>query len=78
MRATVPMLAAVLVLAGCASRDPGRVLVVNDANAVRGCQIIGTVADNELDDLQKKAARVEAARPTLVVRPFRAPRARSG
>jgi hypothetical protein len=34
------------------------VRVVDDANLVRGCQVIGTVADNDLEDLQKKAARV--------------------
>ena len=48
-----------LVLAGCASTTtPVAVLVVNDANRVRGCRVLGTVADNELDDLQKKAARL--------------------
>jgi hypothetical protein len=34
------------------------VLVVNDESRVRGCRALGTVADNELDDLQKKAARL--------------------
>jgi len=34
------------------------VLVVEDAERVRGCRPLGTVADNELDDLQKKAARL--------------------
>lgn len=38
--------------------EPARVLVVTDVNLVRHCQIVGTVADNELQDLQKKAARV--------------------
>ena len=48
-----------LALAGCASTTtPVAVLVVNDANRVRGCRVLGTVADNELDDLQKKAARL--------------------
>lgn len=49
-----------LVLVGCASssNEAGRVRVVNDATLVRGCQVIGTVADNELEDLQKKAARL--------------------
>ena len=48
-----------LVLAGCASKPtPVGVLVVNDENRVRGCRVLGTVADNELDDLQKKAARL--------------------
>lgn len=48
-----------LLLAGCASKPtPVAVLVVNDENRVRGCRVLGTVADNELDDLQKKAARL--------------------
>lgn len=48
-----------LVLAGCASKPtPVAVLVVNDESRVRGCRVLGTVADNELDDLQKKAARL--------------------
>jgi starvation-inducible outer membrane lipoprotein len=48
-----------LVLAGCASTTkPVGVLVVNDESRVRGCRVLGTVADNELDDLQKKAARL--------------------
>ncbi len=48
-----------LVLAGCASKPkPVGVLVVNDENRVRGCRVLGTVADNALDDLQKKAARL--------------------
>jgi hypothetical protein len=48
-----------LIVAGCASSDqPARVRVVNDESLVRGCRVIGTVADNELEDLQKKAARL--------------------
>lgn len=49
-----------LALAGCASssQEAGRVRVVNDAELVRGCEVLGTVADNDLEDLQKKAARV--------------------
>jgi hypothetical protein len=48
-----------LVLAGCASTEkPVAVLVVQDESRVRGCRVLGTVADNELDDLQKKAARI--------------------
>jgi hypothetical protein len=52
-----------LVLAGCGSSGsttttPAGVLVVNDESRVRGCRPLGTVADNELDDLQKKAARL--------------------
>lgn len=49
-----------LVLAGCASSsiEGSRVRVVYDAKLVRGCQVLGTVADNELEDLQKKAAKL--------------------
>lgn len=50
---------AALLLAGCASApEPGRVRIVNDANLVRDCKVIGTVSDNNMEDLQKKAARV--------------------
>ncbi len=52
-------------LAGCASGskevssiDASRVRVVNDASQVTGCEVLGTVADNDFEDLQKKAARV--------------------
>jgi hypothetical protein len=38
--------------------EPARVRVVSDANLVGGCQVLGTVADNEFEDLQKKAARL--------------------
>jgi len=48
------LFACLLALAGCASTKPG-VLVVEDENRVRGCRPLGTVADNEMDDLQKKA-----------------------
>jgi hypothetical protein len=48
-----------LVVAACASTEkPVAVLVVQDEARVRGCRVLGTVADNELDDLQKKAARI--------------------
>jgi hypothetical protein len=51
--------ACLLALAACASpQKPVSVLVVEDAERVRGCRPLGTVADNELDDLQKKAARL--------------------
>ena len=51
--------ACLLALAACASPPkPVSVLVVEDAERVRGCHPLGTVADNELDDLQKKAARL--------------------
>jgi hypothetical protein len=50
---------------GCASSskdvpisDSARVRVVNDASQVRGCQVLGTVADNDFQDLQRKAAKV--------------------
>ena len=44
--------------AGCASTPEPGVLVVDDESRVRGCRVLGTVADNELDDLQKKALRI--------------------
>ena len=48
-----------LVLAGCASApEPLRVRVVQDKNLVSGCKVLGTVSDNDMGDLQKKAARV--------------------
>ena len=48
-----------LVLAGCLSTTkPVGVLVVNDESRVRGCRVLGTVADNELEDLQRKAAQL--------------------
>ena len=49
-----------LMLAGCASAEkkPVAVLVVQDEARVRGCRVLGTVSDNELGDLQKKAARI--------------------
>ena len=51
--------ACLFALAACASpQKPVSVLVVEDAERVRGCRPLGTVADNELDDLQKKAARL--------------------
>jgi hypothetical protein len=54
-----------LAVAGCGSTatttsqtPPAGVLVVDDASRVSGCRALGTVADNELDDLQKKAAKL--------------------
>jgi len=48
-----------LVLAGCASApEPIRVRVVQDKSLVSGCKVLGTVSDNEMEDLQKKAAKV--------------------
>jgi hypothetical protein len=51
-------------LVGCASSssiskaEAAKVRVVNETDLIRGCQVRGTVADNELEDLQKKAARL--------------------
>jgi hypothetical protein len=49
-----------LAAAGCASAPPPPegVLVVEDANRVQSCRVLGTVADNDFTDLQKKAARL--------------------
>lgn len=58
------MLLVVVVLAGCASGpdisdvEAAKVRVVTAADMVRGCEMLGTVADNALDDLQRKAARL--------------------
>jgi hypothetical protein len=50
---------AMLLAGGCGSSSgnspkiqPASVRVVNDANLVSGCQVLGTVADNEFEDLQ--------------------------
>lgn len=53
-------MAMALLFAGCASSSPdaAKVRVVNDAKLVSTCQVLGTVADNEFEDLQKKAARL--------------------
>jgi hypothetical protein len=46
-------------VAGCgSSTKPAGVLVVNEMDRVRGCRVLGTVADSEMEDLQKKAARL--------------------
>ena len=65
LRRTASAWLATLVLAGgCSSSgaiseaDAARVRVVNDANLVSGCRVLGTVADNDFQDLQKKAARL--------------------
>ena len=50
---------AALLLAGCASApEPARVRIVNDPSLVRDCKVIGTVSDNDMGDLQKKAAKI--------------------
>jgi hypothetical protein len=56
-------LALVALVGGCASSESSkieaaRVRVVSDTEQVKGCQVIGTVADNEIEDLQKKAAKI--------------------
>ena len=49
---------------GCASTSEeerariARVRIVNNAEAVRGCHQIGSVTDEDMQDLQKKAARL--------------------
>ena len=58
------LISAVLLLWGCASApsiskvEAAKVHVVNDADLVRTCQMLGTVADSDFEDLQKKAARL--------------------
>jgi len=49
-----------LLVAGCASAPPlpAGVLVVEDESRVNGCRALGTVSDDSLEDLQKKAARL--------------------
>jgi hypothetical protein len=48
-----------LVAAGCASTTPpAGLLVVEDETRVQSCRVLGTVADNDFTDLQKKAARL--------------------
>jgi hypothetical protein len=57
-------LTALVLAGGCASSgeiakvEAAKVRVVSDTEMVRGCQVLGTVADNELEDLQKKAAKL--------------------
>src|SRR5215470_5302773 len=53
-----------LALAGCASTLPeeraraARVRIVKDADAVRGCEAIGLVTDDDIQDLQRKVLRM--------------------
>jgi len=51
------LVACLVTLAGCASGKPA-VLLVEDEKRVQGCRPLGTVSDNEMDDLQKKAAEL--------------------
>jgi hypothetical protein len=57
-------LATLFLAGGCASTgeiskvEAAKVRVVSETEGVRGCQVLGTVADNELEDLQKKAAKL--------------------
>ena len=46
-----------LTLVACASSKPG-VLLVDDATRVQGCRPVGTVSDNAMEDLQRKAAEL--------------------
>ena len=57
MNRTWIVLVCLLTLAACASAKPG-VLLVEDEKRVQGCRPIGTVSDNEMVDLQKKAAEL--------------------
>lgn len=63
IRTTLLWLVALGLAGGCASGDSpkvdaAKVRVVTDKEMVRTCQVLGTVADNELEDLQKKAAKL--------------------
>jgi hypothetical protein len=50
-----------LVLSGCASTPKSAgVLIVEDEARVKACRALGTVSDNDLGDLQKKAAQLGA------------------
>ena len=57
-------MAALVLAGGCASSgevskvEAAKVRVVSDTEMVRGCQVLGTVADDALEDLQKKAAKL--------------------
>jgi len=49
-----------LLVAGCASAPPPPqgVLIVEDSSRINGCRALGTVSDDVLEDLQKKAAKL--------------------
>jgi hypothetical protein len=57
-------LVALALAGGCASSpeaekiEASRVRVVSDKQMVQGCKVLGTVSDDALEDLQKKAARL--------------------
>lgn len=54
------LIAAVLVVAGCASTNnqPLPVRLVKDAEAVKPCTLLGVVTDTDTDDLVKKAKKL--------------------
>lgn len=52
------LLALASVGCGSAPPKPAGVLIVEDQTRVRGCRALGTVSDDALDDLQKKAAKL--------------------
>lgn len=60
MRRIMSTCVVALALGACASSPPPKagVLVVEDESRVRGCRPLGTVSDDSLDDLQKKAAKL--------------------
>jgi outer membrane lipoprotein SlyB len=65
-RAIVAATLCALGLVGCASSPkPVAVVVVNDEAQVRGCRVLGTVSDTDLEDLQKKAAKLGGNRVLL-------------
>lgn len=54
------LIAAVLIVAGCASANspPPPVRLVKDAEAVKPCKLLGVVTDTDTDDLVKKARKL--------------------
>ena len=58
------VLLAALVLAGCASTSPveraqaAKVRIATSSNFIRGCDWVGTITDDAIPELQKKAARL--------------------
>jgi len=51
------LVACLVMMTACASGKPA-VMLVEDEKRVQGCRPIGTVSDNEMSDLQKKAAEL--------------------